>query len=123
MAQAQMTAAQAAQAAAQANAAARAAVLGNAIEALAVVFSQAGINPAAQNVVNITPRNVGLIRGFYVHVATSFTTGITTTLTRTTMGPANLLSLVTFNDLSNQQRINCGGWYLPYLDTQRRRNQ
>lgn len=123
MAAAQMTPAQAAQAAAQANASARAAVLGNSIEALALIASQAAINPASQNVVNITPRNVGLIRGFYVHVATSFTTGATTTLTRTTMGPANLLSLVTFNDLSNQQRINCGGWYLPYLDTQRRRNQ
>lgn len=123
MAAAAMTAQQAAMAAAQANAGARAAVLGNSIEALAVIFSQAGINPASQNVVNIPPRNVGLIRGFYVHVATAFTTGITTTLTRTTMGPANLLSLVTFNDLSNQQRINCQGWYLPYLDTQRRRNQ
>lgn len=122
-ASAPMNAAQAAQAAAQANAAARAAVLGNSIEALAVIFSQSGINPASQNVLNITPRNVGLIRGFYVHVATTFTTGVTTTLTRTTMGPANLLQLVTFNDLSNQQRINCAGWYLPYLDTQRRRNQ
>jgi hypothetical protein len=123
LAQTQMTAAQAAQAAAAANAQARAAVLGNSVEALAVIFSQSGINPASQNVLNITPRNVGLIRGFYVHVATSFTTGATTTLNRTTLGPANLLSLVTFSDLSNQQRINCGGWYLPMLDTQRRRNQ
>lgn len=120
---AQMTAAQAAQAAAQANAGARAAVLSNSIEALAVIFSQSGINPASQAVVNVPPRNVGLIRGFYVHVATAFTTGVTTTLSRTTMGPSNLLSLVTFNDLSNQQRINCQGWYLPYLDSQRRRNQ
>ena len=82
-----------------------------------------GMVPSSQSVVNVTPRNVGLIRGFYVHVATTFTTGATTTLTRTTMGPANLLSLVTFNDLSNQQRINSQGWYLPYLDSQRRRNQ
>lgn len=123
MAAQQLTAAQAAAAAAQANAAARNAVLANSIEALALIYSQSGIVPATQNVVNITPRNVGLIRGFYVHVATTFTTGATTTLTRTTMGPANLLSLVTFNDLSNQQRINCLGWYLPYLDTERRRNQ
>ena len=121
--QAAPTAAQIAAQAAQANAAARAAVLGNSIEALALIYSQSGINPATQAVVNITPRNVGLIRGFYVHVATTFTTGATTTLTRSTLGPANLLSLVTFNDLSNQQRINCQGWYLPYLDTQRRRNQ
>lgn len=123
MAAQQMTAAQAAQAAAQANAGARAAVLGNSIEAMALIFSQSGINPATQSVVNVTPRNVGLIRGFYVHIGVNFTTGITTTLNRTAMGPANLLSLVTFNDLSNQQRINCQGWYLPYLDTQRRRNQ
>jgi hypothetical protein len=123
MAAQQMTAAQAAVAAAQANASARQAVLFNSIEALALIASQSGLNPASQNVVNITPRNVGLIRGFYVHVATTFNTGITTTLTRSTLGPANLLSLVTFNDLSNQQRINCQGWYLPTLDTQRRRNQ
>jgi hypothetical protein len=114
---------QAAQAAAQANSAARAAVLMNSIESLQLIANASGLNPAVQTVVNIAPRNVGLIRGFYVHVATVFTTGITTTLTRSQLGPANLLSLVTFNDLSNQQRINCQGWYLPYLDTQRRRNQ
>lgn len=118
-----MTAQQAAQAAAQANASARAAVLGNSIEALALIFSQTGMNPANQNVVNIAPRNVGLIRGFYVHMTATFTTGVTTTLARSTLGPANLLQLCTFNDLSNQQRINCMGWYLPSLDTQRRRNQ
>lgn len=114
---------QAAMAAAQANSAARQAVLQNSIESLQLIANQSGLSPATQNVVNIAPRNVGLIRGFYVHVATTFTTGITTTLTRTTLGPANLLQLVTFNDLSNQQRINSQGWYLPYLDTQRRRNQ
>lgn len=118
-----MTPQQAAQAAAQANASARAAVLQNSIEALALVYSQSGLSPTTQGVVNITPRNVGLIRGFYIHVGTSGTTGITTTLNRTTMGPANLLSLVTFNDLSNQQRVNTQGWFLPYLDSERRRNQ
>jgi hypothetical protein len=118
-----MTAAQAQQAAAQANAGARSAVLNNSIEALQLISSASALNPATQSVVNVAPRNVGLIRGFYVHVATTFTTGAATTLTRTTLGPANLLSLVTFSDLSNQQRINVQGWYLPYLDTQRRRNQ
>jgi len=122
-AQQTITPQQAAEAAAKANTAARNAVLANAIEALQLVANASGLNPATQNVANIAPRNVGLIRGFYVHVATVFTTGITTTLNRTTMGPANLLQLVTFNDLSNQQRINSQGWYLPYLDTQRRRNQ
>jgi len=123
MAAQKITPQQAAAAAAQANAAARQAVLANSIESLQLIFSQANINPAVQTVVNVPPRNVGLIRGFYVHVAFSFTTGITTTLTRTTLGPANLLTNVTFNDLSNQQRINVQGWYLPILDTQRRRNQ
>jgi len=123
MAAQKITPQQAAAAAAQANAAARQAVLANSIESLQLIFSQANINPAVQTVVNVPPRNVGLIRGFYVHVAFSFTTGITTTLTRTTLGPANLLANVTFNDLSNQQRINVQGWYLPILDTQRRRNQ
>lgn len=123
MAAQQMTAAQAAQAAAQANAQARAAVLANSIEALQLIYTQANITPATQSVVNIPPRNVGLIRGFYVHVAFSATNPSTAVLTKTVMGPSNLLSLVTFNDLSNQQRINAQGWYLPYLDTARRRNQ
>lgn len=118
-----MTAAQAAQAAAQANAQARAAVLSNSIEALQLIYTQANITPATQSVVNIPPRNVGLIRGFYVHVGFTATMPASISLSKTTMGPANLLSLVTFNDLSNQQRINAQGWYLPYLDTARRRNQ
>lgn len=120
---AQMTQAQAAQAAAQANAAARQAVLANSIEALQLIFTQANMTPATQSVVNVPPRNVGLIRGFYVHVALSATNPSTAILTKTGLGPSNLLSLVTFNDLSNQQRVNCQGWYLPYLDTARRRNQ
>jgi hypothetical protein len=121
MAQAAPTAAQVAQAASQANAAARQAVLQNSIEALQLIYSQSAINPATQSVVNIAPRNVGLIRGFYVNIGFQFTTPATLTWTRTTLGPANLLQLVTFNDLSNQQRINVAGWYLPSLDTQRRR--
>jgi hypothetical protein len=115
------TPAQAAQAAAQANAQARQAVLQNSIEALQLIYSASGINPATQSVVNVAPRNVGLIRGFYVHVSYFFTTVAALTWTKTGLGPANLLSLVTFNDLSNQQRINCQGWALPLLDTQRRR--
>ena len=120
MAQNQMTPAQAAQAAAQANSAARQAVLSNSIEALQLIYTQANINPAVQTVVNIPPRNVGLIRGFWVHVALTATSG-SGALTRSGMGPANLLQLVTFNDLSNQQRINTQGWYLSGLDTARRR--
>lgn len=124
MAATQMTPAQVAQAAATANSQARQAVLQNSIEALQLVFSQSGIQPGTQGVLNISPRNVGLIRGFWVHVGWQGTMPATGgPFARTTMGPANLLSLVTFNDLSNQQRINCQGWYLPYLDSQRRRNQ
>jgi hypothetical protein len=120
MAQNSPTPQQVAQAAAQANSAARQAVLSNSIESLQLIYSQANINPAVQTVVNIPPRNVGLIRGFYVHVALTATSG-SGALTRSTFGPANLLSQVTFNDLSNQQRINTQGWALPYLDTVRRR--
>lgn len=123
MAAAQITAAQAAQAAAQQNAISRQAVLSNSIKSLQQISSNAGLVPSVQSVLNIPPRNVGLIKGFYVHIGVAFTTPATLTWTRTQMGPANVLAQVTFNDLSNQQRINCQGWYLPYLDTQRRRNQ
>lgn len=110
-----------AQMAMQANAQARAAVLGNSIECLQAVSQMSGLSPATQGVLNIAPRNVGLIRGFYIHVSVNGTTAAGQTLARTTLGPANVLSLVTFNDLSNQQRINSQGWYLPQLDSQRRR--
>lgn len=123
MAASQMSPQQAAAAAAQANSAARQAVLANSIEALQLIFTQQNMTPATQSVVNIPPRNVGLIRGFYVHVGFSATNASGQILTKTNLGPANVLSLVTFNDLSNQQRVNAQGWYLPYLDTARRRNQ
>jgi hypothetical protein len=116
-----MSPAQIAQAAAQANAQNRQIVLMNSIEALQSVFSATSLSPTQQQVLNIAPRNVGLIRGFYAHVTVSGTTVASQTLTRTTLGPANTLSLVTFNDLANQQRINSQGWYLPQLDTVRRR--
>lgn len=123
MAASQLSPQQAAAAAAQANSAARQAVLANSIEALQLIFTQQNMTPATQSVVNIPPRNVGLIRGFYVHVGFSATNPSTAALSKTNLGPSNLLSLVTFNDLSNQQRVNAQGWYLPYLDTARRRNQ
>jgi hypothetical protein len=112
---------QLAQQAAQANAMNRQMVLASSIESLQNIYQASGLSPTTQGVLNIAPRNVGLIRGFYAHITVSGTTVASQTLTRTTLGPANCLSLVTFNDLSNQQRINAQGWALPLIDTARRR--
>ncbi len=121
MAQAQLSPAELAAQAAQANAAARAAVLANAIEATQQIANIQGVNPANTTVINIAPRNVGLIKGFHVHVSVALNVAAGATATRSPFGPANCLSLITFNDLSNQQRINAQGWMFGALDTARRR--
>jgi hypothetical protein len=93
------------------NARARVAVLANAIEMTQPIYSQV-INPAAQTVVNIPTRNVGLIKRFIVEVtATANNTGATLA-SLTDFGVANLLSQVTFTDLNNNTRIQTSGFHL-----------
>ena len=76
---------------------------------------------AGSNVLNISPRNVGLMRGFYVELSGTITnTSTTTALTRTNLGPYNMLSGITFNDLNNNVRHNTTGWHLGLLDTIRK---
>lgn len=114
MAQAVMNPVQQAQAARAQNAAARAAVVSSAQKLTQPLFS-ASFTPANQNVVNITPRNVGLILGFYVYVqgqmaAASGTGAITQ------FGPANMLSQIQFLDLQNYTRHQTAGWHLALIN-------
>lgn len=68
---------------------------------------------AGNNVVTVQPRLVGLIRGFWVEVTGTVTnTGASTDLTRSAYGPANLLSRIQFNDLSNYMRHNTSGLHM-----------
>lgn len=107
-----------AQKAVQQNAANRAAVLQQAFPMLQSIFSQT-FQPASQTQINIAPQNVGLIKGFLVRMTATVTNpnAGSSTLTRTNMGPANLVQNFTFTDLQNYQRINTTGWHLSMIDS------
>ena len=95
----------------------RAAVLSNAVNMNQRIFS-GNFDPAQQNVINVQPRNVGLIKGFIIEVTASVTNGANAA-TRTGFGSANLVRNFTFNDLNNNVRVNLPGWQLAILDSAR----
>lgn len=67
-------------------------------------------------VVNVQPRNVGLIKGFWIKcVATVKNPDATDSSDLTDFGAANLLSQIQFNDLQNNTRIQTTGWHLAFL--------
>lgn len=76
--------------------------------------------PASQATFNFTPRNVGLLLGFYVKVSGNFATSSSTGAI-TQFGPANVLSNITFTDFNNYQRISCPGWYLNQINSYKNR--
>ena len=102
---------------ANANRIARAHVLDRAIDMTQQIYSNTFVPSAGNNVVNIVPRNVGLIKGFWVKVHATVTNSGTGAITPTTFGIANLLSQITFNDLNNYVRINTAGWHLNVINT------
>lgn len=104
---------------AQANAAARMAILGAGVDMLQQIYGQQ-IDPTAQQVVNIQPQNVGLIKGFYVEViGTIHNSSGDTAITLTPWGVSNVISRFQFNDLQNNVRINTSGAHIAMLDSAR----
>lgn len=103
----------------QTNDAARALVLSNAVNEIQSIYSGTISAPGSQaNVVNIAPRNVGLIKKFYVEVKATITnTSATQTLALTAWNVANILSNIQFVDLQNNVRINTAGWHLALINT------
>lgn len=102
------------------NAQARALVLQNAVEMRQSIFTTniAGTISSNNNVVNIAPRNVGLIKGFMVEINAVATVAATSsTATLTNFGPANLLSQITFTDLNNNPRVQTSGWHLNIINS------
>ncbi|MGC9293472.1 MAG: hypothetical protein ACP5EP_12265 [Acidobacteriaceae bacterium] len=85
-----------------------------------LIFSQT-LNPAQMPVVQVQPRNVGLITKFMVEVTGTIQNNGTAALTPTQFGLANLFSNITFYDIQNNQRINTTGWHLSMLSTARYR--
>lgn len=104
---------QAQQARAQ-NAGARAAVVANAQKLTQPLFSGTFV-PANQNVVNVAPRNVGLLLGFYIYVQGSLAAA-SGTGNLTQFGPANMLSQIQFLDLQNYTRHQTAGWHLALIN-------
>lgn len=76
------------------------------------------VNPANQNVINIQPQPVGLVLGWIVEVTSTLADpGAGNSYALTTQGPANLLSQISYNDLSNVSRILTTGWHLHAINT------
>lgn len=102
--------------ASQQNALARSLILTNAVDRFQQIYAST-IDASSQNVLNIAPRNVGLIKGFWVEISAAVTATAAATLT--TFGPANILSQIVFTDLQNNTRIQTAGWHLHMNNTAR----
>lgn len=111
-----LSAAQAYAQAVQQNMQARAATLQYGVKRTQQIYSNS-FNPANQNVVNVQPQNVGLIVGFIVEVNGNIQTTGNTTITRTEYGVSNVLSNITFSDLSNYIRHNTTGWHMQRINS------
>lgn len=81
----------------------------------------ATVFPPSNPVLNILPRNVGIIKRFILEVIATLTNGAGGTATLTDTGVANLIQSVVFADLNNVQRINTTGLHLQLLQTVKRR--
>ncbi len=108
--------------AAQINAIARQLIRKQSVRMTQPIFSQSysavGTSniSSSQPVVNVIPRNVGLITGFWVKVAATISNDSGQTATPSDFGPANILSQIQFNDLQNNTRIQTTGWHLALLN-------
>jgi hypothetical protein len=106
---------------AQTNRMQRAAVLANSIEMIQQIFSQ-GITPANQTVINVPPRNVGLLKKFIIVISgTANNTDGANTANISDLGLSNLFSQIVFTDLNNNTRIQTTGWHLSLLALARNR--
>lgn len=95
---------------------ARQLILSSAVERMQSVYSNT-VAASSQPIINIAPRNVGLIKGFFIDVTAAVTNGATNTANLTKLGPANILSNISFTDLQNNTRINTTGWHIHLLNT------
>lgn len=104
----------------QINASASYAVRSNAVEMTQQIFGTVIANPGNNaNILNIAPRNVGLIKGFIVEIAATINNGSAAPVNLTNFGPANILSQIAFSDLQNNVRINTAGWHINAINTRR----
>lgn len=89
---------------------------------LAPVTLSSTINNAGQ-IVNILPRNVGLVKGFYVEYSCVISNGnASAAITPTELATLNLFSNIQLTDFQNNVRINCPGYQIGLLDSIKQRN-
>lgn len=104
-------------------AAAQNALARQAIKASAVKMKQplvaGNVNPAQQPIINIQPRNVGLLLGFWVKIVHTISNGSAVQIDRTDFGPANAVANITLNDFNNTTRINTSGVHLAAINSAR----
>lgn len=101
----------------QANLLARQAVLARGVDMFQSVQSYT-FNPAQINPLVIPLRNVGLLK----RIVLPFTATIQNTdgaldLTLTDFGLSNIFNMVTYTDLSNNQRVQTPGWHLSLVNS------
>ena len=106
----------------QANAQARQLITTRALKKTQQILAetQATINAP---VLNVVPRNAGLIVGFWVEV-NALVTNVAAAegdLTLTPFGASNLLSNILYQDLSNNTRIDTAGWHLAMVNSAKNR--
>jgi len=102
--------------ASQVNQIARSAIRARAVRMLQGIYNAAW-NPTQQPTLTINPRNVGLINGFWVKVVATVANSSAAVMNLSDFGPANLLSQIQFNDLSNNTRIQTPGWHVAMLNS------
>lgn len=100
------------------NNAARALIQQNAVPMILTLPSQA-VNPANGNVLNFTPQNVGITKGFLVVVTATLANTAAAALTLTGFGASNLVNQVTYTDLQNLNRVQTTGYHLAMLSSLR----
>jgi P3 major capsid protein len=106
----------------QQNMIARQAVISQAVDMRLPIYSQsfsAANGQGPGTVINVPPRNVGLIKRFIVEVTGTITPAGTATITP--IGGGGFFSQVVFTDLSNQQRISTTAWHLSVVSSAKRR--
>jgi hypothetical protein len=106
----------------QQNMMARQAVIRQGVDMWLPIFAQsysAANGQGPGTIINVPLRNVGLIKRLLIRVNAQLTN--TAALQRTYIGGSAFFSNVTFNDLSNQQRISTTGWHLTAVASAKRR--
>jgi P3 major capsid protein len=112
---------------AQINGLARAAIKAKAVKMEQLIFSSTYTASGTTNisntqpVVNVIPRNVGLILGFWVNISATITNGSGVQIDRSDFNASNLLTQIQFNDLNNNTRIQTTGWHMGFINSMKAR--